>query len=87
MGSYWSSTEEDTTKICTNMQQKLTASLLKAQKIAEQIDNCERMIKSTKDANIILDLTKKLDEFNAMMDLVQQGKFKKYMKLKNLKKL
>ena len=87
MGSLLSSNEEDSTKSCNAMQQKLTASLLKAHKIAEQINKCEQIKKHTTDANMILELNKKLDELNSMMDKVQQGKHKKYMKLKNLKNL
>lgn len=87
MGSFLSSNEEDTQKVCTDMQQKLTDSLLRAQQIAAKIEKCEQIKKHTTDANVILELNKKIDELNAMMYKVQQGKDKKYMKLKNLKKL
>jgi hypothetical protein len=87
MGSLLSSNEQDTSTICTDMQKKITDSLDKAQKIAAKINKCEQIKKNSTDANIILELNKKLDELNAMMDKVQQGKLKKYMKLKNLKNL
>jgi hypothetical protein len=87
MGSYFSSNKQDTTKMDTDMQKKLTDSLLKAQKIAEQIEKYEKIKKHTTNANDILKLNKKIDELNIMMDNVQTGKLKKYMKLKNLKNL